>query len=57
MLIVADGVAGDYRLQTHRRRDIARADLLDLLALVGVHAQKTADALAAPLGHVVDVVT
>ena len=34
-------------LQAHRRGDVAGADFLDLLALVGVHLQDAADALLA----------
>ena len=54
MLFIADRVARRNGLQTHRRADIARHDLLNVFALVGVHAQQPAHALLAALGDVVD---
>ena len=47
MLFVADRVAGRNVLQTDRGADVARQNFADLFALVGVHLQQTADALAA----------
>ena len=44
--LVADRVARLHVLQAHGRRDVAGPDLLDLLALVGVHLEEAADALA-----------
>ena len=41
-------VAGDDLLDAHRGRDVAGVDLLDLLALVGVHHQDAPDPLGAP---------
>ena len=52
ILLIADRVAGRDGLQTHGGGDIAGHDLLDFLALVGVHAQQPPDALLAPLGDV-----
>ena len=40
-------VAGDDLLDADRRGDVAGVDLLDLLAVVGVHHQDAADALGA----------
>ena len=54
MLLVAQRVAGRHALQADRRRDVARVDFLDLLALVRVHLQQAADALGALLRRVVD---
>ncbi len=51
---IAQRVAGGDVLQAHHGGDVAREDLVDLFALVGVHPQEPADALAAPLGRVVD---
>ena len=45
MLLVADGVAGRNILQAHRGADVARQNLADIFALVGVHLQQTPDAL------------
>ena len=45
VLVVADRVAGDEVLEADRGADIARENLGDLFALVGVHLQQTADAL------------
>jgi hypothetical protein len=49
---VADGVAGGHVLEAHRGRDVASVDLLDLLALVGVHLEEAADAFLLALGAV-----
>ena len=40
--------------QTGGRRDVAAGDLVDVLALVGVHVQEAPDPLALPLDGVVD---
>ena len=53
ILLVADRVAGADVLQPDRRRNIAAINLLDLLALVGVHLQQAADALDRVPGRVV----
>ena len=45
-------VAGDDLLDAHRGGDVAGVDLLDLLALVGVHHQDAPDALGAPAADV-----
>src|ERR1035441_7640158 len=45
-------VAGDHLLDAHRRGDVAGEDLLDLLALVGVHHQDAPDPLGAPAADV-----
>ncbi len=45
-------VAGDDLLDAHRRGDVAGVDLLDLLALVGVHHQDAPDALGAAAADV-----
>jgi hypothetical protein len=49
---VADRVAGRHVLEADRRGDVAGVNLLDLLALVRVHLQQPADALALALGRV-----
>ena len=54
VLRVAQRVAGRRFLQADRRRDVAGAHFLDLLALVGVHLQDAADAFLAALDRVVD---
>ncbi len=54
LLLVADGVAGRDASQPDRGGDVAGVDFLDLLALVGVHLEETADALGLLLGGVVD---
>src|SRR5207302_9640152 len=51
--LVAEGVAGGRVAETDRGGDVARVNLLDLLALVGVHLQEPADALLLPLDRVV----
>ncbi len=55
MIIVAHRVAGARVAEADRGGDVAGAHLLDLLALVGVHLQHAAHALALVLGRVVDV--
>ncbi len=54
VLLVAQRVAGRHALEADGRRDVARVDLLDFLALVRVHLQQAADALGALLGGVED---
>ena len=54
MVLVAEGVAGGGILQAHDRRDVACVAAVDVLAVVGVHLQDTAHALAAVLHRVVD---
>ena len=54
MGFIADGLAREHFPQAYRSRDITGADLLDVLTLVGVHLQQSADALATALGGVVD---
>ena len=55
MIIVAHRVAGARVLEADRGGDVAGAHFLDLLALVRVHLQQAADALALVLRRVVDV--
>ena len=43
----AERVAGDDLLDADGRRDVARVDLVDVLAVVGVHHQDAPDALGA----------
>jgi hypothetical protein len=45
VILSAQRVAGGDVFQAHRRSDIARADFLDFLALIGMHLQDAADAL------------
>ena len=45
MFFVADGIAGGDVLQSDHGADIARHDLGDVFALVGVHLQQAANAL------------
>jgi hypothetical protein len=47
--LVGQGVAGAGVLQAHEGGDVAGEDLLDLLALVGMHLEHAADALLWPL--------
>ncbi len=47
MLGIADRVARRDALEADRGGDVTRPDLADLLALVGVHLEETADALGA----------
>ena len=51
---VAQGVARARVLEPHHRRDVTRRDRLDLLALVGVHADEAPDALLLVARGVVD---
>ena len=46
VLLVAERVAGARVLEADGRVDVARVGLGELFALVGVHAQDAADALA-----------
>src|SRR6266568_2545946 len=55
VVLVAEGVAGGGLAQADRGRDVAGEDFLDLLALVGVHLDDTADALLLVRGRVVHV--
>ena len=55
LVLVAQRVAGARVLEADRRGDVAGAHFLDLLALVRVHLEQAADALALVLGRVVDV--
>ena len=55
MLGIGQRVAGEALLEADGRGDVARVDLLDLLAVVGVHLQDAADALLAVLRGVVHV--
>ena len=47
-LLVAERVAGARVGQPDRRRDVARADRIDVFAMVGVHPQNAPDAFFAP---------
>ncbi len=47
VVVVAQRIAGRRVFEADRRGDVAGVDLLDLLALVGVHLQQAADALLA----------
>ena len=49
---VGQGVAGVGVLEPDRGGDVARVDLLDLLAVVGVHLEDAPDALLLALGRV-----
>jgi hypothetical protein len=53
--MIAEGVAGGGGAQADGGGDVAGVDLLDLLALVGVHLEDAGDALLLVLGGVVDV--
>ena len=52
---IGQGVAGTGLAQPHHGHDIPGKDLLDLLALVGVHLQEPADALLVALVDVQDL--
>ena len=52
MIFVADRVAGGNVLQSNRGANVARQNLADLFALVGVHLQQTPDALGLSRAHV-----
>ena len=54
LLLVADRVARRDAAEADGGGDVARVDFLDLLALVRVHLEETADALGLALGRVVD---
>src|SRR5262249_52764984 len=54
-VLVAQGVTRGRVTETDRGGDVAGVDLLDLLALVGVHLEEPPDALLLPLDRVVDV--
>src|SRR5947209_4359842 len=49
LVLVADGVAGRHLPHAADGDDLARRSILDVLALVGVHAQQAAHALFSPL--------
>ena len=55
LALVAERVARGGVAETDGRHDVARVDLLDLLALVGVHLEEAPDAFLLPLHRVVDV--
>ena len=57
LVLIADGLPGEDVLEAHGGTDVARADFVDVLALVGVHLQQATNALAAALGRVVDAGT
>ncbi len=50
LLRIAQRVAGPGLLEAGKRHDVARIGLLDVFAVVGVHQQHAADALAALAG-------
>ena len=52
LVFVAKRVAGVDALQSHARANIARINFVDLFALVGMHLQQAADALARILAGV-----
>ena len=49
---IGQGVAGEGVLEADGRGDIAGVDLVDLLAVVGVHLEQAPDALLLALGRV-----
>ena len=55
MVRVGQGVTGVGVLEPDRRGDVAGVDLVDLLAVVGVHLEDAPDALLLVLGRVQDV--
>jgi hypothetical protein len=55
MLGVAQRVAGIRVLEPDDRADVAGVDLVDLLAVIGMHLEDAADALLLALGAVQDV--
>ena len=55
VLGIAQRVAGEGVLEADRGGDVAGVDLVDLLAVVGVHLEHAPDALLAALAGVVDV--
>ena len=54
MLLVAQGVTGGGILQTDSSRDIASVNGVDILTVVGVHLQDTANTLVVILDRVVN---
>src|SRR5450759_2819510 len=52
VIVVTDRIAGRHRPQTDGGADVARHDLLNLFALVGMHAQQAPHTLFAALGHI-----
>src|SRR2546429_9233969 len=54
MVFVAQCVSGGGGLESHCGGDITRVNFFDLLSLVGVHLEKTADSLSFPLGRIVN---
>ena len=57
MFLIAERIARRRVLEAHDRADIARADLGDVLPLVGVHLHETAHALLLVLGGVIHIGT
>ena len=55
MILIAEGITGGGVLQADGRRNIARVDLFDLFAVIGVHLKDAAEALALALGGVENV--
>ena len=53
MLLIAQGVASGGILQAHRRRDIARINGFNILTVIGMHLQNTAQTLVIVLIRVV----
>jgi len=52
---IAKSVAGGDTLQSNASRDIARVNGVNFFALIGMHAQQTANALARALGGIKNV--
>src|SRR5215469_11199801 len=52
VLLIANGVTRGDVAQSDARADVAREDLVDLFALIGVHLQQATDALALPAAAV-----
>ncbi len=52
MVRIGQGVTGEGVLEPDRRGDVAGVDLVDLLAVVGVHLEDAPDALLLALGRV-----
>ena len=55
MVVVGQGVAGTRVAQSHRRRDVARPDLFDVLTLVRVHLEESADSFLLSLAGIENV--
>src|SRR5580704_7054837 len=55
LVFIAQRVASRHAFQAHARGDIAGVNGVDFLALVGVHAHETANALARLFRRVIDV--